>query len=258
MNPRDIATGSVGRDLLADLHAGELRRPGALEEIGEADLLQRVVTSALTVGSLGKDIALSTLVPEPTTSELALAKRLSHCPAARWWTNSWSARSQIWVCPKGSGPPVRGGPHEPATGKPSTALWTSSSVAGIGSAWMPVATTGLIHYVPDELWHLELCPRLPVAEIHTVSDWRALCNEAPGCNDTNGLIEPDWQALARRFDGVHLSVAGLLAVQGVPIADKDGVAMLWGWDAESTAWLNWCVTSARKLSNHSHIPGRGG
>lgn len=39
------------------------------------------------------------------------------------------------------------------------------------------------------------------------------------------------------FDAVHLTVAGLLTAQHVPIATPHGAAMLTGWDAESTAWL---------------------
>ena len=63
------------------------------------------------------------------------------------------------------------------------------------------------------------------------------------------MIEPEWAAVAHRLDGVHLSVAGLIAAQGVPVAGTDGLRMLWGWDTESTAWLNWRVIRTQQITD---------
>ena len=55
---------------------------------------------------------------------------------------------------------------------------------------------------------------------------------------------PDGRALVDRlaaaadFDAVRLTTAGLVFAQGVRVRTQYGAAQLWGWDAESTAWLN--------------------
>jgi hypothetical protein len=47
----------------------------------------------------------------------------------------------------------------------------------------------------------------------------------------------DWIAVAKDFDGVHLTARGLVMTQGVKVPAERGEAALEGWDCESTAWL---------------------
>jgi hypothetical protein len=61
------------------------------------------------------------------------------------------------------------------------------------------------------------------------------------------LVEPDWPSVAGEFDAIHLTVAGLATAQGVPVAGERDVSMLWGWDAEATAWLTWQVENVQFL-----------
>ncbi len=242
MDALELIKGPVGRTLLESLHTDRLDHPGALQMIEEGKLLQLVVSAALRVTSEGLEAAMRLNVRQPSRGEVALAEQLLDCPAARWWTAPWNTRAQIWTCPKGSGPPTqRVSPSAPH--KPRVVLWTSSRVARIGSAWMPVATSGVV-VLPrvQESWQVEIEPRLPIVEVHTAADWGKLCNSAP-VHNIDGLIEPDWTAVADRSDGVHLSVAGLIAAQGLPVRGTHGVGMMWGWGTESTAWLNWHVNS---------------
>jgi hypothetical protein len=51
-------------------------------------------------------------------------------------------------------------------------------------------------------------------------------------------VLPDWDAVARDFDGVHLSWAGFLTTEGYVSALPDGgVTMLRYWGSERTLWL---------------------
>ena len=54
---------------------------------------------------------------------------------------------------------------------------------------------------------------------------------------------PDWSAVARHVDGVHLSVRGYLRTAGRAIAvDEERASVLAGWDPDRTFWF--CPTRA--------------
>ncbi|MCX2730641.1 hypothetical protein OOZ19_10345 [Saccharopolyspora sp. NFXS83] len=51
-------------------------------------------------------------------------------------------------------------------------------------------------------------------------------------------VLPDWAAVAREFDGVHLTAAGYLATAGAAVPVEDDLAsVLAGWDPDATWWL---------------------
>jgi len=53
------------------------------------------------------------------------------------------------------------------------------------------------------------------------------------------FVEPAWDRVAADWDAVHLTWAGYLTTEGLVIELGDGkVAMLRGWNAERTLWLN--------------------
>lgn len=64
-------------------------------------------------------------------------------------------------------------------------------------------------------------------------DWYRLTGR-----DQGEWVIPDWTAVARDFDAVHLSVAGYLTVAGIPVDVTHGVcSVLAGWDPDATYWL---------------------
>lgn len=90
-----------------------------------------------------------------------------------------------------------------------------------------------------------------VLEIHGPADWARLCREHPlevtasrrddwraATGRTGTWVLPDWSALARGHDGVHLSVAGYLRCAGEPIEVGDGAAsVVAGWGPDETWWF---------------------
>jgi hypothetical protein len=75
---------------------------------------------------------------------------------------------------------------------------------------------------PYPRWRLEVVPAARVYEIHGPQAWNNLClaYPAPSCMAypscrPDSLIEPDWQAVSQDWDGVHLSVGGLLTTERV-------------------------------------------
>ena len=50
-------------------------------------------------------------------------------------------------------------------------------------------------------------------------------------------VAPDWVAVRREWDGVHLSFGGLLAASLVPLGRAGERTALWTWECEQTCWL---------------------
>lgn len=123
---------------------------------------------------------------------------------------------------------------------------------------------------PVERWWLPVRPEGRVFEIHGPADWARLVAahphpaaphpgwELPGVNQDHHQIAPllanagqraarasvgrhlvpDWQAVAGRYDGVHLSWAGFITAEGCIVDLGDGgVTMLRYWFSERTLWL---------------------
>jgi hypothetical protein len=209
-----------------------------IAHLGEADLYQTVVDAAINVTSLGVPAALA-WAPSLEVGTLEVAGEVLGCDAARWWSATWRQRPQIWLS-KGQSSPEPQRHREAAPGKPRAVMWTSSAVAGLPSAWWPY----FVGHAPVELtaWEVPVRPEARVFEIRSPRDWQWLCEQFGMLKDKHHrLLHPDWDAVGGEFDGVHLTVEGLISTQGVPVERDQGRVMLWGWDVECTAWLRWPV-----------------
>lgn len=122
--------------------------------------------------------------------------------------------------------------------------WTSSAVAGLPSAFWPVVKNSADRWTA---WETAIRSGLRVFELCSPDDWRWLCQFGTTVDRTGLFSAPDWHAVAREFDGVHLTTEGLIRLQGVPIAHERGWTMPWEWDAECTAWFGWPVAAATCL-----------
>ena len=93
-----------------------------------------------------------------------------------------------------------------------------------------------------------------VYEVHGPQAWQALCLAYPApsrlaypVETPAALIEPDWQGVARDWDGIHLSVGGLLTTERVRWGRSGAQTHLFGWGVESTVWLRWVFGSVERL-----------
>lgn len=98
---------------------------------------------------------------------------------------------------------------------------------------------------------LEVPESARVLEIDGPEDWAHLCREHPldvswsrrsdwlAATGRDGRwVIPDWSAVARHVDGVHLSVRGYLRTAGRAIAvDEERASVLAGWDPDRTFWF---------------------
>jgi hypothetical protein len=91
-----------------------------------------------------------------------------------------------------------------------------------------------------EAWS-ELCRRYPLdVTASRRHDWYRTTGRGQGV-----WVQPNWAAVARDADAVHLTVAGYLTTAGRAVPVRDGVAsVLAGWDPDATFWLTGLPTPA--------------
>jgi hypothetical protein len=247
-----IAGSPVGVRMLDLLVADGFAGARPFVDLSEAGLYEIVTTAAEQVSSEKWSAAPGRTWPweeRAAADEVdRLARAVPASAAARWWSGTVFARPQVWIGPA-TAEPVDGMLARGLAGKPSTAIWTSSALAGQPSAWWPVMRDGADGPPPDgpqSIWRITPHPDARVFEIRAPEDWQWLCEAFPGPL-RDGLVLPDWEAAQERFDGIHLTVEGLIRVQGLRVETAHGPAMLDDWDAEATAWLHWSVVDLERL-----------
>ena len=245
-----IASTPVGTRMLDTLVGRGFGTTRLLNQLSEAELYEVAFDAAFEVSSekwsswperewRWEDHA-------PVEAVERLADAVPACSAARWWSAAALARPQVWMG-RVAAAPTAGVLAPNIVGKPRTEIWTSSAVEGLPSAWWPYLERRVDGPSGQmSIWRIAPHPEARVFEIRTPADWQWLCERFPG-PDVDGWVAPGWEVVAEEFDGVHLTVEGLIRVQGVEIETDRGQALLENWDSESTAWLRWSVASLERL-----------
>lgn len=180
------------------------------------------------------------------------AEQLLNVPGTVSWFADLDRREQIWLSPDGRPPtPIDFKPDlrpfRQEVPKPRRALWTSTSIGTYPSHWMPHLRWGEDRRSPPYYpWRLNVSPTARIYEVHVSEAWRTLCLEFP-LYAPDGAIMPNWETVAHVWDGVHLSVGGLLTTEGVPGNTNQGWVQLTDWNVESTAWFRWIFDQVERL-----------
>jgi hypothetical protein len=126
-------------------------------------------------------------------------------------------------------------------------LYTSTASAAGVSMWRALLGPGgsMMYPLPRYTWELEIDRDVTVAEIVSATDWvEFVCAHA---RISDGLVFPDWIAIAQSFDAVHFTVPVIAAAQGFAFDTRYGVIPGAFWDVETTFWLRWCFAGARVI-----------
>ena len=105
-------------------------------------------------------------------------------------------------------------------------------------------------------WH-RMCANYPARSARDASDPEVSDSEGWGlyplkrlsCGDAemNNWLTPDWPAVAKDWDGVHLTLGGLLTSDSVRVISTAEWSMHRFWDMEQTMWLRWSFDEIKRL-----------
>lgn len=129
--------------------------------------------------------------------------------------------------------------------EPGTGLWTSTYDERFGSDWVQWCLSEEFEISRSNptvhLWTLDPLPEARVFRIHTYADLDELATRYADSGLPGPIKGLDWESIAQDFDAVHLTAAGQFTTRfSVPWN-------LYGWDCESTVWLNWAFGKVADL-----------
>lgn len=269
-DPDALLNGRLGRMMLSGL--AEIDTPWFTDP---AELLRPVAAAAGAWAFSSDGMELDRLLRAGAESLRPLAELVVQAPAASWWWEPAAREHQRWL----------GCTHHPTLAR-GPAVAAAVQAAAYGGAWWsgPVGDTVWttrgdldLHGLPAvglacaedafgeepfEVWALCADPRARVYEVHAPADWARLAGAYPldvaGSHEwyrwtgrDGPWIKPDWSAVARDWDGVHVSVGGYLSTAGTAV----GSTLLAGWDADQTLWLRDVFSDVRQLSTWQGRPG---
>lgn len=120
-------------------------------------------------------------------------------------------------------------------------IYTSTAASDGRSMWralLEIDTEASLHRRPWAVWDARLDgDRTKVYEIDSAETWCDLVQAYP--TRAEGLLYPDWRAIAADLDGVHMTLAAVVATQGFTFLTSAGPLAATYWDIESTLWLRW-------------------
>lgn len=194
------------------------------------------------------------------------AEEISRNPSFAWWFAPVDLDSQIISKPylnsltrdggdDPSTPPDPAGwrrPRDPHPEElPGTGRQRSSSLLdGTNSQWTAYAHGAADHIsdFPIPAWRMRFHQEVRVFEVNHPADWHDLCEGYPAEGE-DGRLLPDWFAVSADWDGVHLTLGGLLTCEQNRF-EKDGRwSMHHFWHAESTYWLRSLKTSVERIED---------
>ena len=193
---------------------------------------------------------------------LPIARDLLRREATRWWFGPFDREAQIWVAPfvHGAAPaPVVDALRRPTEfdryiQRPFGALTTSTLVDGtipmLAAERESAGDLGGTLPPPLVRYRLAVSPSARIFSINAPSDWRRLCEAFPATEPGGmhgGLLTPDFSAIAREWDAVHLSFGGVLSAVQAPLDGPTGRTELDSWETEQTIWLHWVFDSVTRL-----------
>jgi hypothetical protein len=141
---------------------------------------------------------------------------------------------------------VAAGPGTSVSTKPfSVGLFSSTGIGGTYGMWHLYleATQSSLFPQPWYVWRVRPRDDAQVLEISSATAWAEFVLAYPLQRD--GLLCPDWNAAANVYDGVHVTLQAIIAMQGLSPRSGLGLLAPTFWDVESTLWLRWVFSTTR-------------
>ncbi|MDQ3654372.1 MAG: galactose mutarotase, partial [Chloroflexota bacterium] len=200
---------------------------------------------------------------------------VSHSGIAWWWA-SLDRDNQLWLrfsedegawptsqtAIRPTAPPNR---FEVYVHAPRPQLATGNAVDGL-SAELAVVLAGASDRAMDypiRRRQATIRPDARVLEIDSAQDWHDLVRRYPAdgtqgaqpdpqmrnvpWGQSDGMMVPDWSAVARDWDGVHVTSWALLTATQVRVSSDIGWTEPWSWEGDHAIWLAWPFETVENL-----------
>lgn len=175
-----------------------------------------------------------------------LARTLLSQPEAAGWFAPLDRDAQMWAGVEGAildldalvSPAEAPTSWERYAQKSAAGLYVSTVVGDL-SAFLIAVREGTPDYLsmpPYTRYRLRAAADARVFEVTGPADWHDLCTAFPAI-EPDGKVVPDWSGVAREWDGVHLTLGGMLTASQVKISEGQRWTEHNAWDAEQTLWF---------------------
>lgn len=133
---------------------------------------------------------------------------------------------------------------------PRGGLWTSSEYQSGRSTWLLWTEFGQESSAfrgPAVRWRVKPVDNARVERVDTAAAWVGLVEEFPTSGGSYDA-RPDWDLIGQKFDGVHITLRGVIATQGISfLSPAVGQIAPPYFDVECTVWSNWCFSECCPL-----------
>lgn len=178
-----------------------------------------------------------------------------------WWYEPLAPERQVWVAHYGETPDPNKWqrPNSPPSEweryaqKPDTLQYTSTLMDGYASLLIAYENHAGDHWAqswPLQRWLIRMPSDVKIYEINGAEDWRRLCVAYPAHDFEDGRLVPDWGAAAADWDGVHLSLGGLLSCEQGRVESAEGWSMHESWHAETAFWLRALDATCERMPDY--------
>ena len=255
----------VGCALLLDIsHNSHL----PLEYFADPMVSFWLLSCAVDWSDIRSELNARELALEHAQDHADLARRIVENPAFAWWYDPVDVEIQVWTSPQMPGErlvyPERMETFDPESWRypysggsvPDTSgQGTSTFRGGTTSEVMAYAIYSADHVAgfPLAAWRLEFQQEVRVWEINHPSDWHRLCSQYPG-RARDGRLVPDWKSVAVDWDGVHLSLGGVLSCEQARYEQDGEWSMMRWWHTEQTKWLRKLNITGQQMVDFQREP----
>lgn len=181
-----------------------------------------------------------------------LARAILAQPEPAVWSAPLDRAAQVWISSGTFAPPRPGLPSTPTVplaAWQAAAAWrdgprlltstavgdTTSILAGIEHGADDLHVDGW----PIDSYHLSVPDDARVLEIDGPETWRELCLRYPGEVTAERQLDPDWAAVRRDWNGVHVGLWAILIGEQVRLETPGGWTEIDPIEAEHAVWLRW-------------------
>ncbi|MCY4558051.1 MAG: hypothetical protein OXF79_17120 [Chloroflexi bacterium] len=197
-----------------------------------------------------------------------LALQIVSDPAFDWWYEPLDLNSQIWVSPQmPHGSNFRypePDPFDPKSWRPpgtldgldlegdpvpDTYAQNTSTLRGITTSQITAYANYVVDHIshfPLAAWQLQFQQDVRVWEINHPADWHTLCLEFPH-HAPDGRLQPNWPEVSEKWDGIHITLSGMLTCEQVRYEMDGEWSMMQFWHSEETKWLNRLQISGKRM-----------